>query len=70
MLQILPVLIISSTISLVEKPVFYFEDDYSMEAIEFLEKNKVKDSQNMDNILYDLISEELIKEQFRLSHPK
>lgn len=70
MLKILPLILISSTISLKDKEVFYLDNNYEIEGMEFLEKNKPKDSQNIDNILYDIISEQLIKEQFDLSHPK
>lgn len=63
MLKLLPIIIISSTITLQEeKPVFYFDGDYSQVAIETLEKNKVHDSQDTSNILYDLIAEELLNE--------
>jgi hypothetical protein len=61
MLQIFPIIIISSTIPLSEPIVFYPEHDYSVEAQEFMNKNKVKDSQDTSNILYDLILEELLK---------
>jgi hypothetical protein len=61
MLQIFPIIIISSTIPLSEPIVFYTEDDYSVEAKEFMDKNKINDSQDTSNILYDLILEELLK---------
>ena len=73
MLKFLPTIIISSTISYVQpidEQVFYLDGDYSLEAIEFMRHNKIKDSQDTSNILYDLIRQELEKENNRLYQPK
>lgn len=61
MLKIVPLIIISSTISMNEPKTFTFPADYSMEAYEFMQKNKIKDSQDTSNILYDLIQKELLE---------
>ena len=59
---IVPTIIISSTIPLSEKPTFYFDNDYSVEAKQFLDKDIPQDSQDTSNILYRLILEELLKD--------
>lgn len=61
MLQLFPILIISSTIPLNEPEVFILEKDYSEEAIIFMEKNKPTSSQDTSDILYDLILQELLE---------
>jgi hypothetical protein len=70
MIKILPLIIISSTIPISEEKIITLSSDYSIEAQECLEKNKVYNSQDTSNILYDLILEQLLKEDFDLSHPK
>lgn len=70
MIKILPLIIISSTIPIAEEKIITLSSDYSIEAQECLEKNKVHNSQDTSNILYDLILEQLLKEDFDLSHPK
>ena len=70
MIKILPLIIISSTIPIKEEKIITLSSDYSIEAQEYLEKNKVYNSQDTSNILYDLILEQLLKEDFDLSHPK
>jgi len=62
MIKIMPLIIISSTISLNEPPLFTFPEDYTVEAKEFMEKNTIKDTQDTSNILYDLILEQLLLE--------
>ena len=69
MLKIIPIILISSTISIHSEEIIYLDNDYSIEGAQFLEKNKINDSQNTNDILYDLILEELLKEQFDLYHP-
>lgn len=62
MLQLFPIIIISSTIPLHEPVPIILDKDYSQEARDVYEKNVTKDSQDTSNILYNLILEELLKE--------
>lgn len=61
MFKILPIIIISSTIPMNEPKIFYLDNDYSEEAAICNERNKVQDSQDTSQILYNIILEELIK---------
>lgn len=60
MLKLLPILIISSTIPISEQQIIYLDNDYSEEAAICEQKNRVKDSQNTSEILYNLILEDLL----------
>ena len=59
MLQLLPIIIISSTIPLQEN-IIMIEGDYSVEAYEYLHRNDPIDSQDTDSVLYNLILEQLL----------
>ena len=65
MLQILPIIIISSTIPLCENQPIILDQDYSQEAADCMDRNTIHNSQDTSNILYDLIIEELMVDQFR-----
>lgn len=61
MLKLFPIIIISSTIPISEPETFILDNDYSEEAIMFMEKNSPRCSQNPSDILYDLILQELLE---------
>jgi hypothetical protein len=64
MLKILPILIISSTIPISEQKIIYLDNDYSEEAAMCDRENKVNDSQDTSEILYNLILEDLIRNYY------
>ena len=64
MLKILPILIISSTIPISEQKIIYLDNDYSEEVAMCDRENKVNDSQDTSEILYNLILEDLIRNYY------
>lgn len=62
MLNTISPIILSSTLSLFSSDVIMLEDDYSVEANEIMMQNKTYDP---NEILYNILLEELVFDQFR-----
>jgi hypothetical protein len=57
------VLALSGTNYKPEEKIFYFPQDYSQEAQEYMLKHYPKESYNPNDILYKIIAEELLREE-------